>query len=136
MRIRVLVADDSAVSRRAIVGLLKEDSDIEVVGVAQTLAETLELAVQVKPRILVLDVFMPDESGFAPAYLHLELLKFELLKHVQCILAVTDYVDAEAKARALLLGAKILLDKLNLYSQLIPTIKRYCVPRLRHRTMP
>ena len=42
--IRVLIADDQAITRTGLQHLLAEDSGIEVVGAAQTGAETVALA--------------------------------------------------------------------------------------------
>ncbi|HEX7335621.1 MAG TPA: response regulator transcription factor [Gemmatimonadales bacterium] len=61
--IRVLVADDHMIVRTGIRHVLESDSGFEVVGEAANGAETLTLAAQLKPDVVVLDISMPGESG-------------------------------------------------------------------------
>lgn len=61
--IRVLVADDHMIVRTGIRHVLESDSGFEVVGEAANGAETLSLAAQLEPDVVVLDISMPGESG-------------------------------------------------------------------------
>lgn len=61
--IRVLVADDHMIVRTGIRHVLESDSGFEVVGEAANGAETLSLAAQLDPDVVVLDISMPGESG-------------------------------------------------------------------------
>ena len=60
--IKVLLADDSDVMRRAIVKLLNEEPSTELVGEAKRFAETIQLANEFRPDVLVMDLHM-SESG-------------------------------------------------------------------------
>ena len=60
MSVRVLIADDSEIVRRSIVGFLKDQSNIEIVGQASSFAEVLELTAALKPDVLLMDVHMTD----------------------------------------------------------------------------
>jgi two-component system chemotaxis response regulator CheB len=62
-RIRVLVADDSAVIRRAVLRMLADAPDIEVVGQAIDGAEAIALTKELRPDVVVLDVHMPGMNG-------------------------------------------------------------------------
>jgi DNA-binding NarL/FixJ family response regulator len=62
-RIRVLIADDHAVVRTGLRDLVARASDIEVVGEADSGAETLRMAAELTPDLLVLDIEMRDMSG-------------------------------------------------------------------------
>jgi hypothetical protein len=64
---------------------------------------------------------MSDELDYPPA-----LVKAQLLQNVKCILAMSVWNDEKAHALAESFGAKVLLDKANLYSTLIPAIKQHC----------
>jgi hypothetical protein len=66
---------------------------------------------------------MPDEKLYAP-----EVARSALLQKSCCILAVSIWNDHDAKAVTERFGAKALLDKVHLPSELIPAIKRFCVP--------
>jgi chemotaxis response regulator CheB len=118
MPITVLVADDSETMRSAIVRIIKDNSELELVGESGNFAQTLELTATLKPDILLLDLLMPDENE-----LPVEELKQHLLQNAGCIIAISIWVEPEAKARAESLGAKALLDKVNLYSELAHSIK-------------
>lgn len=61
--IRVLVVDDSAFMRKAISRMLDSAEDIEVVGVASSGQEALELLPALQPDVITLDVVMPDLDG-------------------------------------------------------------------------
>jgi len=61
--IRVLVADDHAIVRTGIRHVLEGEPGFTVVGEASTAAETLTLALDLRPDVAVLDISMPDDSG-------------------------------------------------------------------------
>jgi len=61
--IRVLVADDHPIVRGGIVALLESAADMEVVGTAATGLEAVELAVQLGPDIVLMDLRMPGIDG-------------------------------------------------------------------------
>ena len=61
--IRVLVADDHPIVRSGIVALLVSAIDIEVVGTASTGLEAVELALQLSPDIVLMDLRMPGIDG-------------------------------------------------------------------------
>lgn len=67
MPIRILIADDHAVVRSGLRGLLKADPDLEVVGEANDGMETLRLAETLHPDMVLLDIRMPPENGIKTA---------------------------------------------------------------------
>jgi len=121
MPIKLLLADTSDVMRAAIRKLLKEELGIEVIGTAVSLTETLQLAAALKPDVVLMDPHMQDEHEYSP-----ELIKSQILLHTKCILAISTQTDDEAKALADRFGARVLLDKMNLFSELIPAIMQHC----------
>ena len=121
MPIRLVLADDSDVMRPAIVRLLKDEPQIELVGEATSFAETLQLVAGLKPDVLLLDLHMRDEREYPPG-----LVKSQVLLHTKCIVAISLYNDDDARALAESFGAHVLLDKMKLYSELIPAIKQFC----------
>jgi len=62
-RIRVLIVDDSAFMRHALGRLLGEVPSIEVVGVASNGVEGLQMAADLHPDVITLDVEMPVLDG-------------------------------------------------------------------------
>jgi DNA-binding NarL/FixJ family response regulator len=63
MAIRVLIADDHKVVRRGLRLFLEFDSDIEIVGEATNGAEAVELARQLRPDVVLMDMVMPVMDG-------------------------------------------------------------------------
>ena len=61
--IRVLVADDHPIVRSGIVALLESANDITVVGTASTGLEAVELALELGPDIVLMDLRMPGIDG-------------------------------------------------------------------------
>lgn len=117
MPIKVLVADDNEIVRSALVRMLNADADLAVIGEAANFEETLKLVDVLKPDIL----HMPDERNYLP-----QNVKVQVLENVG-ILAISVWNDSEAKALAEQFGAKALIDKAHLFSELIPTIKAFCL---------
>jgi two-component system, NarL family, response regulator NreC len=65
--IRILIADDHAVVRAGLRGLLRADPDLEIVGEAQDGDEALRLAGTLHPDMVLLDIAMPPDNGIKTA---------------------------------------------------------------------
>ncbi len=61
--IRVLIADDHRLVRDGFRALLERERDIEVVGEARDGLEAMELAKQMAPDIILMDIQMPRLGG-------------------------------------------------------------------------
>ena len=61
--ISVLVAEDHTVMRGGLVELLSVADDLEVVGTAVDGAEAIELAEELRPDVVLMDISMPDVDG-------------------------------------------------------------------------
>jgi DNA-binding NarL/FixJ family response regulator len=61
--IRVLVADDQALVRSGFRMILEARDDIDVVGEAENGAEAVELARELDPDVILMDVRMPEVDG-------------------------------------------------------------------------
>jgi signal transduction histidine kinase/ActR/RegA family two-component response regulator len=62
-RIRVLLADDHLVVREGLARLLQMQQDIEIVGKASDGCNAVEMAQQLQPDVVIMDVSMPCLSG-------------------------------------------------------------------------
>jgi len=62
-KIRVLLVEDHVVVRESICQLLERESDLMVVGQAGDGEEAVELARQLKPDVVVMDIAMPKLNG-------------------------------------------------------------------------
>ena len=63
MSIRIIIADDHTIVRHGLTKLLQQEKDVEIVAQAQNGHSTLELARELSPDIIVMDVGMPDLNG-------------------------------------------------------------------------
>ena len=61
--IRVLIADDHAVVRAGLVKILGAEPDITIVGEAEDGLEAIGKALELKPDVILMDIFMPRCSG-------------------------------------------------------------------------
>jgi DNA-binding NarL/FixJ family response regulator len=111
--IRILIADDHVLVRSGLRALLGADADLEVVGEAGDGAETLRLAAELAPDLVLLDVSMPGESGIKTAarlkeahpelaVLFLTMHEEEGLLHEALRAGAAGYVIKRAEASELL----------------------------------
>jgi DNA-binding NarL/FixJ family response regulator len=119
MCIRVLLADDTAVMRRAIRTLLGHEPEIELVGEAKDFAETVSLTRKLKPQVVILDLHMPDSINLTPMN-----VREGLCAYAARVLAISVWNDENIRALALSYGATALLDKMQLGEELIPAVMK------------
>jgi DNA-binding NarL/FixJ family response regulator len=97
--IRVLVVDDQRLIREGIASLLDLESGLVVVGTAADGATAVELAVQLRPDVVLMDVRMPTVDGVAAT----EVVRQRV---PSCrVLMLTTFDDEEYVLRALRAGA-------------------------------
>ena len=71
--VRVLIVDDYSLWRRLIVDMLAIRRDVQIVGEAQTGLAGIQMAAELQPDIVVLDIGLPDRNGIEVARQILEL---------------------------------------------------------------
>jgi two-component system chemotaxis response regulator CheB len=103
--IRVLVADDSAFTRKALKEILDAAPGITVVGIARDGLEALEKVAELHPDVVTLDLVMPNLDGVG----FLRALKGPLRPRV-VVVSMSD-VASDLGAEALQLGAVDLVHK-------------------------
>ena len=64
--VRVFLADDAEVMRKAIRRLLSDREDIAVVGEAANIRETIQKTAELHPDLIILDVTMPRIASRQP----------------------------------------------------------------------
>ena len=103
--IRVLIVDDQAVVRHGLRSMLAGAADIEIVGEVSNSEETIQLAVNTRPDIVLLDIRMPGMDGL----LLLKKLSAELPEIKVIIL--TNYEEEQFLLEAFREGAYCYLLK-------------------------
>ena len=63
MSIKIILADDHRLFREGLRALLEKEADFEVVGEAGNGRTALELAAELRPDVVVMDISMPDLNG-------------------------------------------------------------------------
>jgi DNA-binding NarL/FixJ family response regulator len=66
-KIRLLIVDDYPVVVRGLLSIFKEHEEIEVVGVAETGIEAVELTISLRPQLVLMNVSMPEMDGIEAA---------------------------------------------------------------------
>src|ERR687895_1746192 len=61
--VRLLIADDHALVRQGLRGILEREQDIEVVGEAHNGREAVDLCRALGPNLVLMDVRMPEMDG-------------------------------------------------------------------------
>ena len=104
-QIRVLIVDDIPETRDHLTKLLSFESDIEVVGAAASGAQALELAAQLLPGVVLMDINMPDMDGIAAT----ERMSSEVPDAAVVMMSVQG--EADYLRRSMLAGAREFLVK-------------------------
>jgi two-component system response regulator NreC len=63
MKTRLLLVDDHAVVRSGLRMLLENERDMEIIGEASSAHEAIDVALRVKPNVILMDIGLPDLSG-------------------------------------------------------------------------
>jgi pilus assembly protein CpaE len=121
VKIRVLIVDDIAETRENIRRLLQFEGDMEVVGAARTGREGIDLAVETKPDVILMDINMPDMDGIAAT----EAIRKKIPYAQIIILSVQG--DPNYMRRAMLAGARDFITKPPLIDELTAAIRRAAV---------
>jgi two-component system, chemotaxis family, protein-glutamate methylesterase/glutaminase len=62
-KLKVLIADDSTVSRQLLTGVINSSADMQVVGEASSGRQAVKLACDLRPHVIVMDLTMPEMGG-------------------------------------------------------------------------
>lgn len=117
-KIRVLIVDDIAETRENVRKLLQFESDVEVVGTARTGKEGIQLAMEMNPDVVLMDINMPDIDGITAT----ENIR-QQSPHIQVVI-LSVQGDPNYMRRAMLAGARDFLTKPPMGDELISAIKR------------
>ncbi|MCC6365944.1 MAG: response regulator transcription factor [Bryobacterales bacterium] len=114
--IRILVADDHTVMRTGLCLLLERQSGFEIIGQADDGRKTVDLADQLKPDVVVMDIAMPHLNG-------IEATRQIVSRHPQTsVVILSMHSDESYVLRALKAGARAYLLKDSAETDLIQAI--------------
>jgi two-component system NarL family response regulator len=71
---RVLIVDDHILFREGLIGLLRTQPDMEVVGECGSVQEAIDQCAKIKPDVILMDYSLPDGTGLeaTQAILHIQ----------------------------------------------------------------
>lgn len=96
-KVRVLIVDDEPPARRNIAMLLRDDTDVEIIGECSSGKDAIAATRNLRPDLLFLDVQMPENDGFDV----LEMLGRELPPAIVFVTAYDQYALRAFEAGAL-----------------------------------
>jgi pilus assembly protein CpaE len=117
-KIRILVVDDIAETRENIRKLLQFESDVDVVGTARSGKEGIQLAQELDPDVVLMDINMPDIDGITAT----DMIRKKSPYIQVVILSVQS--DQNYMRKAMLAGARDFLTKPPSGDELISAIRR------------
>jgi DNA-binding NarL/FixJ family response regulator len=104
-RIRVLIADDHTLFAEALALGLRTDPRFDVVGLAENGSQAVELAAELDPDIVLMDLHMPVMDGIEATR------RLRLAAPRSRVVVVTASTSPEDGARAMAAGARAYLRK-------------------------
>ncbi len=115
--IRILVVDDYAPFREGLRAMLRSEGDLQLIGEATNGKEALELAAQLQPDVILMDLQMPEMSGIEATGAIVETSP-----HIS-ILVLTMFQDDNSVFTALQAGARGYLLKGALKADILRAIR-------------
>jgi len=115
--IRIGIAEDHTIVRWALREALSKADDIEVVGEAGTAAETLAMIQNAQPDVLLLDIQLPDRSGFDV------LNEMRPMASAPLVVVLTWHTEPSYAARAIQAGAHGYVNKSVAPEELLSAIR-------------
>lgn len=117
MSIRILIVDDHEIMREGLVALLRKHDEMEVIGEASDGRGAIQMAQELSPDIVIMDISMPNLNG-------VEATRRILHKCPNVrILALSTYSDRSMVAKMLKAGAAGYMLKESAFSELIKAIE-------------
>ena len=114
---RIIIVDDHVLFREGLASILHSEPDMQVIGMAGTVKEAVEMVGATKPDLVLMDFSLPDGTGA-------EATRTILDKHPKCkIIFLTMSEDDEHLLAAIRSGAKGYLLKNMRPPKLIATLR-------------
>ena len=117
----ILIVDDSQAVRESLGWLLRDEINIKVAAEAASGKEAIQLAIQLKPDVVILDIELPDMDGFSVTQ------QLKALAHPPIVVLLSIHGDATSQRRGVLAGCDAFLEKgmtwPKLLERLLKTIK-------------
>ncbi len=114
----ILIVDDSQEFRRSLRRLLDTLAEVTIVGEAGSVSEAIRLAAESKPGAVILDLKLPDGSGF------------EVLREIKksegkppLVVMLTNFASEQHRRKSLAEGADYFFDKTTEFEEVLAVLK-------------
>lgn len=98
-KIKIMVADDHPAFRNGLSRLLQEEPDLEVVATPGDGEEAIDLAIKLKPDVIIMDISMPKVNGIE-ATRRIKMVAPEIAILVISAYSYQSYYTAASRAGA------------------------------------
>ena len=117
MAIRILIADEHRIVREAIISMLENEGDIQVIGEAEDGRTAVEMALELRPDIIIIETSLPSLNGIEAT--RQIIGTFPDIK----IIALSGHSDNRSVYEMLRAGAMGYVPKQCAFSELISAIR-------------
>lgn len=115
---RILIVDDSQAVRESLGWLLRDESNLTVVGEAANGSDAIRLALKLKPDVVILDIELPDTDGF---FVTQELKK---MTDPPLVVLLSIHSDVISKQRGVLAGCDAFVEKGTSWPNLLAILQK------------
>jgi len=112
--VKVVIVDDSAAVRERLIIMISDLPGLEISGQAEDAQEGIRLIRELKPDVVLLDIRMPEGSGF------------DVLACIQndvrpkpCVIVLTNYPYPQYQKKCLENGADYFFDKSSEFEKIV-----------------
>jgi len=114
---RIVLVDDHAILRDAVRAKLHDESDLEVVGEADTIEDAVELAARLHPDLMITDIAFRKSGGIQA------IGRLRRASPGMHVLILTQHISAVWKRAAMGAGADACVAKSSPFEQLLDAIR-------------
>ena len=119
----ILLVDDSPPLLEALQYLLQDEHDLQVVGVAETGQGGIELAAELKPDLVLLDIQLPDMLGYDVSR------ALKALPFPPVVILISAHGDQASVERTIAAGSDAFIEKSNDWTGIVQKIRRTLAAR-------
>ncbi|OCG06637.1 two-component response regulator DpiA [Gilliamella sp. wkB178] len=117
--IKVLIVEDEPILAELNAEFIQRDTKVEVIGIASNLAEAKIMVEKLKPKLILLDNYLPDGRG-------IELFEYIINNNLACyVIFITAASDMDTCSKAIRFGAFDYLIKPVSFQRLKHSLERF-----------
>ena len=120
---RVLIVDDAPAVREALMWLLENEADLEVVGEAEDGREALQRATELEPDVVILDIELPHLDGYAVTR------SLKQMPEPPLVFLLSAHGDPLSRKRGVEAGSDGFIEKGTDWPQLVARVRRALTDR-------